>query len=211
MKPSTLSFLLGLSLSSIANARTDLEGCVSSEVVINWGASYLWYVPGTGEICTFLDCGGGRAPPKTNQPGCPLYSGTATVTASYIEGYGPNGKQAASTTTAVATTSTSAAESTSDSSSSPSSSSSSSSSSSATGSEAGLQALASSYSVTESDGSMITAAPTSSPVVSMTTTTSPVSSDSAAASSTPTGNAANTAGSDIGAVALMAMVGAMFL
>lgn len=209
MKSSTLSFLLGLSLSSLASARTDLEGCVSSEVVINWGASYLWYVPGTGEICTFLDCGGGRAPPKTNQPGCPLYSGTATVTASYIEGYGPNGKQAASTTTAAATTSTTAVETTSDSSSS--------SSSSASGNEAAMQAVASGYTVssgssaTESNGSLITAAPTSSPAVSMTTTTSPVSSDSTAASSTPTGNAANVAGSDLGAVAMMAMVGALLL
>ncbi|CAG8402265.1 unnamed protein product [Penicillium salamii] len=197
MKPSTLSFLLGLSLSSLTSARTDLEGCVSTEVVINYGASYLWYVPGTGEICTFLDCGGGRAPPKTNQPGCPLYSGTATVTASYIEGYGPNGKQAVSTTTAAATTSTEAVETT---------------ASSAGGDSSSASSTAVSTSTaTDSSASLITAAPTSSPAVSMTTTTSAVSSDSAAASSTPTGNAAHTAGSNVGVVALMAMVGAMVL
>ncbi|CAG8321330.1 unnamed protein product [Penicillium salamii] len=198
MKPSTLSFLLGLSLSSLASARTDLEGCVSSEVVINYGASYLWYVPDTGEICTFLDCGGGRAPPKTNQPGCPLYSGTATVTASYIEGYGPNGKQAASTNTAAATTSsTEAVETTANSTGGDSSSASSTAVSTST--------------ATDSSASLITAAPTSSPAASMTTTTSAVSSESSAASSTPTGNAAHTAGSNVGVVALMAMVGAMVL
>jgi hypothetical protein len=29
-----------------------------------------WYDPLTGEICDPVDCGGGRAPPKTNVPGC---------------------------------------------------------------------------------------------------------------------------------------------
>ena len=194
MKPSTLSFFLGLSLSSLASARTDLDGCVSTEVVINYGASYLWYVPGTGEICTFLDCGGGRAPPKTNQPGCPLYSGTATVTASYIEGYGPNGKQAASTTTAEATTSTEAVET---------------SNSAGGASSAGSDSASASTAATATDSSasLITAAPTSSPAVSMTTTMSPsVSGDSTAASSTPTDNAAHTAGANVGVAALMAMV-----
>ncbi|KAK3901901.1 glycoside hydrolase [Staphylotrichum tortipilum] len=37
-----------------------------------------WYDPNTGEICDPLDCGGGRAPPKTNVPGCPGYMGTLT-------------------------------------------------------------------------------------------------------------------------------------
>ncbi|SPN96559.1 uncharacterized protein DNG_00082 [Cephalotrichum gorgonifer] len=35
-----------------------------------------WYDPDTGEVCDPLDCGGGRAPPKTDRPGCPLYKGT---------------------------------------------------------------------------------------------------------------------------------------
>ncbi|KAJ5567747.1 hypothetical protein N7535_007053 [Penicillium sp. DV-2018c] len=104
MKFAGLSTLLGLaSLANLAAARTDLEGCVSSTVVIGYGASLLWYVPDTGEICSFLDCGGGRAPPKTNVPGCGGYHGTATVTPDYIEGWGPNGKQAASTTTILST------------------------------------------------------------------------------------------------------------
>ncbi|TLD15006.1 hypothetical protein PspLS_10885 [Pyricularia sp. CBS 133598] len=31
----------------------------------------------TGELCPVLDCGGGRAPPKTNNPCCPAYTGSA--------------------------------------------------------------------------------------------------------------------------------------
>lgn len=190
MKPFTLSFLLLSGLSGFASARTDLDGCVSTEVVIDYGASYLWYVPDSGEICTFLDCGGGRAPPKTNQPGCPLYSGTATVTASYIDGYGPSGKQTVSTTTATATTL---------------------SGSSASGTQ--TESSTSESSGTQSSGSLITAAPTSSPAVSMTTTTtsSVSSADTTAASSTPTNNAANLPASNVGVMALVGMVGAMML
>ncbi|KXG53229.1 uncharacterized protein PGRI_002790 [Penicillium griseofulvum] len=105
MKPAL--FLLGLaSLTNLATARTDLEGCVSSEVIFDhYYASYLWYVPDSGEICSILDCGGGRAPPKTTQPGCPQYTGTATLTPDYLEGWGPNGKQAASTSTVASTAS----------------------------------------------------------------------------------------------------------
>lgn len=46
------------------------------------------YVPDTGEVCEFLDCGGGRAPPKTDVPGCEQYSGTATYSPSYLPGFG---------------------------------------------------------------------------------------------------------------------------
>lgn len=35
-----------------------------------------WYDPDTGEVCDPHDCGGGRAPPKTDVPGCPFYKGT---------------------------------------------------------------------------------------------------------------------------------------
>ena len=77
-------------------ARTDLDGCVSSETVAYGGASYIWYDPDSGEICSFLDCGGGRAPPKTTVPGCPGYEGTATYTPSFLPGF------AAATTTTTA-------------------------------------------------------------------------------------------------------------
>lgn len=79
-----------LTFAVTALARTDLSGCTSSETVAFGGASMIYYVPGTGEICEFLDCGGGRAPPKTTVPGCPLYSGTASYEPSYLSGYGPN-------------------------------------------------------------------------------------------------------------------------
>ncbi|KAL7822801.1 hypothetical protein V8C26DRAFT_387497 [Trichoderma gracile] len=35
-----------------------------------------WYDLNDGQICDPKDCGGGRAPPRTDVPGCPLYSGT---------------------------------------------------------------------------------------------------------------------------------------
>ncbi|KAI0842363.1 hypothetical protein F5Y06DRAFT_257423 [Hypoxylon sp. FL0890] len=82
------SVLLAALLSGQAVARTDLSGCVSSATVKYGGASLIWYVPGTGEICEFLDCGGGRAPPKTTVPGCAAYSGTATYSPSYLPGFG---------------------------------------------------------------------------------------------------------------------------
>ncbi|KAI1448927.1 hypothetical protein F5Y02DRAFT_414926 [Annulohypoxylon stygium] len=89
-----------------AVARTDLSGCVSSKTVAYGGASLIWYVPDTGEICAFLDCGGGRAPPKTTVPGCAAYSGTATYSPSYLPNFG-----ATATAATVSSTVTSAAES----------------------------------------------------------------------------------------------------
>jgi hypothetical protein len=86
--PSTTTILSLLSLALTTYAKTDLSGCTSSNTVAFGGASVLWYVPGTGEICAPLDCGGGRAPPKTTVPGCAAYSGTATYSPSFIAGYG---------------------------------------------------------------------------------------------------------------------------
>jgi hypothetical protein len=81
-----------LVLAASAFARTDLVGCTYTDTVVQPSglpgydayASRIWYVPGTGELCDFLDCGGGMAPPKTDVPGCPLYSGTATYSPSYL-------------------------------------------------------------------------------------------------------------------------------
>ncbi|KAJ5570612.1 uncharacterized protein N7459_010042 [Penicillium hispanicum] len=194
MKAFALPILLGLA--GLATARTDLSGCVSSRTYDQWHeASMIWYVPDSGEICDFVDCGGGRAPPKTNQPGCPLYSGTATLTPSYLPGYGPNGKMAATTTTASETATATDADST---------------------SEASSHASTSSLS---SSGSLVTPAPSSSPIVSMTTSTSTSSgsaagnSTSAAPSSTATGNAATAPGFNVaGAMAIAAaVVGAVAL
>ncbi|KAL3476362.1 hypothetical protein BJX99DRAFT_227977 [Aspergillus californicus] len=93
-----------LTLTPAVQARTDLAGCISSATTNQWHeASMIWYVPGTGEICDFPDCGGGRAPPKSDNPACPLYTGTASYEPSYLEGYGPGAAAAATTSTAEAT------------------------------------------------------------------------------------------------------------
>ena len=201
MKAFYLSILAGFI--GLATARTDISGCVSSATRDQWGdASMIWYVPGSGEICSFIDCGGGMAPPKSDQPGCPLYTGTATVTPSYMPGYGPNGKMVASTTT-VSETSTATLVHTTVLSSAEESSTGSSSDSSAT--------------IAHSGNTMITAAPSTSHAVSMTKTTSPSSkagnSTSAAATSTETGNAAVIPTSNIAGVMAIAaaVVGAFAL
>ncbi|KAK7544186.1 uncharacterized protein J3D65DRAFT_8395 [Phyllosticta citribraziliensis] len=90
-KPALLATAI---LATGALAKTDLSGCTSSNTVAYGGASVIWYVPGTGEICEALDCGGGRAPPKTTVPGCAAYSGTASYSPSYLPGYGPGATSA---------------------------------------------------------------------------------------------------------------------
>jgi hypothetical protein len=81
----TLTLLLTLPL--LVLSKTDLQGCVSTDLVVYGGASLLFYMPDTGEICSFLDCGGGRAPPKTTKPGCGGYKGTETVTPDFVQTY----------------------------------------------------------------------------------------------------------------------------
>jgi hypothetical protein len=93
----TTTTFFTLALAALAAAKTDLEGCTSSETVAFGGASMIYWVPDSGEICSFLDCGGGRAPPKTTVPGCAQYSGTASYTPDYMPGYGPNGASATPT------------------------------------------------------------------------------------------------------------------
>ncbi|KAF2105891.1 hypothetical protein BDV96DRAFT_591734 [Lophiotrema nucula] len=85
----TSTTFLALAFAATTFAKTDLAGCTSTTV----GASIEYYVPGTGEVCSILDCGGGRAPPKTDVPGCAAYVGTATYEPSFLPGY-----NAASTT-----------------------------------------------------------------------------------------------------------------
>lgn len=73
-----------------ALAKTDLAGCTYIDGVFTpdhgpaW-ATRTWYVPDTGEICAFLDCGGGRAPPKTTVPGCAAYEGTETYSPLFLD------------------------------------------------------------------------------------------------------------------------------
>jgi hypothetical protein len=86
--PSIISLVTALGLSVAVLAKTDLVGCTSSLTTAFGGASVLWYDPTNGEICEALDCGGGRAPPKTTVPGCAAYSGTATYSPSYLSNWG---------------------------------------------------------------------------------------------------------------------------
>ncbi|KAJ5224375.1 uncharacterized protein N7469_007878 [Penicillium citrinum] len=193
MKAFTLPLILGLT--GLSLAKTDLAGCVSSQTTNQWHeASMIWYVPDSGEICEFVDCGGGRAPPKTTQPGCPLYSGTATLTPNYLPGWGPNGKMAATTTTVAETASAAAATTFS------------SFSSSSSSSKAEKTDDETDSSTTKE--SLVTAAPTSSPAVSMTTTTSHTSkSGNTTSSSTEpssTGNSAGNLAVDMGGIMFIA-------
>ena len=91
-------------IAATAFAKTDLSGCTSSETVAFGGASMVYWDPTNGEICSFLDCGGGMAPPKTTVPGCPQYSGTASYSPDYLPGWG------SATATSAAAASSSATE-----------------------------------------------------------------------------------------------------
>ena len=66
--PSIKLMAASLALATLAVARTNLAGCTSSVT----GNRIVYWVPDTGEICSIPDCGGGRAPPKTDNPACPL-------------------------------------------------------------------------------------------------------------------------------------------
>ncbi|PPJ50799.1 hypothetical protein CBER1_06497 [Cercospora berteroae] len=100
------SIFTAASLATLALAKTDIGGCTSSDVSSPAGASMIYYVPGTGEICEFLDCGGGRAPPKTTVPGCPQYSGTETYSPSFLPGYGAMETGSSASSAAAESTST---------------------------------------------------------------------------------------------------------
>ncbi|KLU85508.1 hypothetical protein MAPG_04531 [Magnaporthiopsis poae ATCC 64411] len=84
--PTRSPILLGAlaMLGGLVEGKTDLAGCTKYTTTVGNAASIVYFVPDTLEICTLLDCGGGRAPPKS-KPGCPLYQGTETVTPSFLE------------------------------------------------------------------------------------------------------------------------------
>ncbi|KAK7931601.1 hypothetical protein PG985_002313 [Apiospora marii] len=114
---SVQALLVAALLAAPIAAKTDIGGCVSSATKNQWGeASMIWYVPGTGEVCELLDCGGGRAPPKTNVPGCGNYKGTASYSPTYLPGFGTEAvaatSTAASSTAAAASTTAAVAAST---------------------------------------------------------------------------------------------------
>ena len=83
MISSTVGLVL-LSLASSILAKTDLAGCTSTRAA----TGIVYWVPESGEICQLLDCGGGRAPPKTDVPGCAAYEGSAPYQPSFLPGFG---------------------------------------------------------------------------------------------------------------------------
>lgn len=85
-------FALSALLATSALAKTDLGGCETTDLVVTVTGrnentvytTHLYYLPDTGEICEILDCGGGRAPPKTTVPGCGAYKGTETYSPRFL-------------------------------------------------------------------------------------------------------------------------------
>ena len=100
MAPSHLLLLPLLALTApLVTAKIGFEGCTST--LTTWTYSHdiiLYYLPDTGEVCDNPDCGGGRAPPKTDKPWCGNYKGTTTYSPMFI-------KLPTPTTTPVPTTS----------------------------------------------------------------------------------------------------------
>jgi hypothetical protein len=100
-------------LAATAAAKTDFDGCtsftsmVTARTEIGYGNTYatvIWYDPSNLELCQGVDCGGGRAPPKT-VPGCPAYSGTETVEPTFLS-EDPANPKPTTTETVAETTST---------------------------------------------------------------------------------------------------------
>ncbi|KAJ5595489.1 Glycoside hydrolase 18 protein [Penicillium hispanicum] len=94
-------------VSSLILARTVLAECGVHSFTSCADNIVHWFDPNTGEVCDPLDCGGGRAPPRTDVPGCPLYTGTETRSTSYLSCWTPS----VSASSTVATASASSTES----------------------------------------------------------------------------------------------------
>ncbi|KAJ5082216.1 Glycoside hydrolase 18 protein [Penicillium argentinense] len=83
-------------------SRVAAEGCNTISYTTCADRIVHWYDPETGEICDPLDCGGGRAPPKTDVPGCPMYTGSETRATgpSYLPCWTPSATATATATDA---------------------------------------------------------------------------------------------------------------
>lgn len=110
----TLSTLAVLLLAAARSASA--VGCATHTYGSCADGIVHWYDPDDGQICDPLDCGGGRAPPKTTNPCCTAaYTGTAVCvdTPSYMPCFTASSTSTATvvktTTAAGATTTTTAA------------------------------------------------------------------------------------------------------
>ena len=88
VKPTLLSALSVLMLAKLTMA----FGCSHHSFTSCEDGIVHWFDPDDGQICDPLDCGGGRAPPKTDVPGCGNYKGTELpkTGASYLSCWKPS-------------------------------------------------------------------------------------------------------------------------
>ncbi|KAH7248625.1 uncharacterized protein BKA55DRAFT_690737 [Fusarium redolens] len=86
VKPSLLSAIPLLMLAERALG----FGCSTHSFTTCEDKIVHWFDPDDGMICDPLDCGGGRAPPKTGVPGCAGYTGTETIGTSYLSCWKPS-------------------------------------------------------------------------------------------------------------------------
>lgn len=73
---SSVSTLLPLALLA---GQTLAVGCAQHTFGVCQDNIVHWYDPDDGQICDPHDCGGGRAPPRKDVPGCAFYTGTETL------------------------------------------------------------------------------------------------------------------------------------
>ncbi|KAK4640735.1 hypothetical protein QC761_606210 [Podospora bellae-mahoneyi] len=73
---SSVSTLLPLALLA---GKTLAVGCAQHTFGVCQDNIVHWYDPDDGQICDPHDCGGGRAPPRKDVPGCAFYTGTETL------------------------------------------------------------------------------------------------------------------------------------
>lgn len=79
----TLKSLLAASISLVFLTNTVLAAnCDTHSFTACEDNIVHWFDPETGQICDPHDCGGGRAPPRKDVPGCPFYTGTDTLATS---------------------------------------------------------------------------------------------------------------------------------
>ncbi|KAL2878424.1 hypothetical protein SGCOL_006398 [Colletotrichum sp. CLE4] len=82
-------YLLPILAATAVLAKTDLADCISLTSTIpgpsgNSIKTVIYYAPDTLEICTTLDCGGTDNAIGKKIPGCPGFSGTGTITKSFL-------------------------------------------------------------------------------------------------------------------------------
>lgn len=84
MKSLTFLALLPLALAQYNSVggitvRNNPPDCVMTSILKPTLTTYFMWSPSDNKQCHQFGCGGGRAPPAYNQPGCEMYTGTVSV------------------------------------------------------------------------------------------------------------------------------------